>query len=537
MECPSCHHQNPGESRFCGECGSSLIRDVTCPSCGHANPGGQKFCNACGNRLGKSAVPAQRDPRAYTPKHLAEKILQSKSALEGERKLVTVLFADVRSSMAIAERLDPEEWSEIMQRVFRILAAGVERFEGFVDKFTGDGIMALFGAPIAHEDHAQRACYAALHLRDALKTYSDELRLARGLDFAVRIGLNTGEVVVGTIGDDLRMDYTAQGHTVGLAARMESLAPPGGVCVSEATARLVAGYVTLRDLGTSQVKGVSEPVRVFELQGIGQVRSRFDLARARGLTRFVGRDDDMAVLEQALAQARAGNGQVVGVGAEAGGGKSLLCFGLVERCRGRGLMVLQGAAVAHGRNIPLLPILQIFREYFGIAEQDSERTAREKIAGRLLLIDEGLREFLPVLFDFMAVPDPDRPARGVDPDARQRQLFNVMRRVVGRGQGAAVTFVEDLHWIDAGSAAWLEQMVDAAAGSKTMLLVTFRPEYHAPWMQKSWYRRLPLLPLSPQAIQELLRDLVGADPSIAGLAAAINACMDAKPSLAAQPAH
>src|SRR5262245_5207886 len=425
MECPACQYANPDDARFCGECGSNLIRETTCSRCGQSNPGGQKFCTGCGNHLATSAVPAERDPRDYTPKHLAEKILRSRAALEGERKLVTVLFVDVRSSMAIAERMDPEEWSQIMQRFVQILAAGVERFEGFVDKFTGDGIMALFGAPIAYEDHAQRACYAALRLRDELRRYSDELRLSRGVDFAARMGINSGEVVVGTIGDDLRMDYTAQGHTVGLAARMESLAPPGGVCVSEATARLVSGYVTLRDLGTSQVKGVSEPVRVFELQGIGQVRSRFDLARARGLTRFVGRDDDMAVLEQALAQARAGNGQVVGVGAEAGGGKSLLCFGLVERCRGRGLMVLQGAAVAHGRNIPLLPILQIFREYFGIAEQDSERTAREKIAGRLLLIDEGLREFLPVLFDFMAVPDPERAPRGLDPDARHRPLPNV----------------------------------------------------------------------------------------------------------------
>src|SRR5262245_27708554 len=532
MKCLGCHHENPDAARFCGECGSTLVRDVTCSSCGQSNRGGQKFCNGCGNPLGTPPAPATRDPRTYTPKHLAEKILPSKSALEGERKQVTVLFVDVRSSMEIAERMDPEEWSQVMQRFFQLLSAGVERFEGFVDKFTGDGIMALFGAPIAHEDHAQRACYAALHLRDALKTYSDELRLARGLDFAVRIGLNTGEVVVGTIGDDLRMDYTAQGHTVGLAARMESLAPPGGVCVSEATARLVAGYVTLRDLGTSQVKGVSEPVRVFELQGIGQVRSRFDLARARGLTRFVGRDDDMAVLEQALAQARAGNGQVVGVVAEAGGGKSRLCFEFVERCRARGLTVLQGAAAAHGRNIPFLPILQILRQYFGISEQEGDRAARERIAGRLLLIDEGLREFLPVLFDFMAVPDPERPARGVDPDARQRQLFNVMRRVVGRGEGAAVTFIEDLHWIDAGSAAWLEQIVEAAAGSKTMLLVTFRPEYHAAWMQKSWYRQLPLLPLSAEAIRELLRDLLGTDPSLAGLADAVHARTGGNPFFA-----
>jgi adenylate cyclase len=279
--------------------------------------------------------------------------------------------------------------------------------------------------------------------------------------------------------------------------------------------------VALRDLGTSKIKGAGEPVRVFELEGIGEIQSRFDLSRARGLTRFVGRDDDMAVLDQALEQARSGNGQVVGVVAEAGAGKSRLCFEFVERCRTRGLTVLQGSAVAHGRNIPLLPILQLFRQYFGISEQDGDRTAREKIAGRLLLIDEGFREFLPVVFDFMVIPDPDRPAPSVDPDSRQRQLFNVMRGVVEHGEGATVTFIEDLHWIDAGSEAWLGQMVEAAAGSNTLLLVNFRPEYHAAWMQKSWYRQLPLLPLSPEAIHELLGDLLGTDPSIAGLADAI----------------
>ena len=472
---------------------------------------------------GKSrAAEPERAPRDYTPKHLADKILRSKSALEGERKQVTVLFADVKGSMELAEQLDPEQWRGILERFFEILGEGVHRFEGTVNQYTGDGIMALFGAPIAHEDHAQRACYAALWLKDELRRYSDELRLSQGLDFAARLGIHSGEVVVGKIGDDLRMDYTAQGHTVGLAARMESVAPAHGVCVSEATAELVSGYVTLHDLGASQIKGASEPVRVFELEGMGEIQSHFDLARARGLTRFVGRDDDMALLDQVLEQACAGNGQVVGVVAEAGGGKSRLCFEFVERCRTRGLSALQGSAAAHGRNIPFLPILQIFRQYFGISEQDGDRTAREKIAGRLLLIDDDFREFLPVVFDFLAVPDPDRPATAVDPDARQRQLFNVMRRVFAHGEGATVTFIEDLHWIDASSEAWLGQMVEAVAGSKTLLLVNFRPEYHGAWMQKSWYRQLPLLPLSREAIGELLGDLLGADPSIAGLADAVH---------------
>ena len=521
MHCPTCDHENRASAKFCEECGERFAE--TCGTCGTQLRTAAKFCDECGAAtVAKPAAPAvERSPRDYTPQHLAEKILRSKSAIEGERKQVTVMFADVRGSMEIAQQIDPERWHNILSRFFEILSEGVHRFEGTVNQYTGDGIMALFGAPIAHEDHAQRACYAALRLRDELRHYADELRLSEGLDFAVRIGLHSGEVVVGKIGDDLRMDYTAQGHTVGLAARMESVAPAHGVCLSQSTADLASGYVEVRDLGSATVKGASEPVRVFELVGMGKIVSRFELSRSRGLARFVGRDGDMDVLEQAYAQAKAGNGQVVGVVAQAGTGKSRLCFEFAERCRARGLQVLAGTGVAHGKNIPFLPILQIFRQYFGISEQDSDRTAREKIAGRLLLIAEDFREFLPVMFDFMAVPDPENPAPSMDPDARQRKLFNVLHRVVERGKGASINLIEDLHWIDAGSEAWVEQMVDAVSGSQNLLIVNFRPEYHAKWMQKPWYRQLPLLPLGAEAIQELLDDLLGTDPSVEGLAALV----------------
>ena len=251
MECPRCHYANTDGARFCGECGASLTRDVTCSSCGHANPAGQTFCNGCGHRLDESARSAARDRPAYTPKHLVEKILASRTALEGERKQVTVLFADVKGSMDLAEQIDPEMFHQVMERVAALLAEGVHRFEGTVTQFTGDGLMALFGAPIAHEDHAQRACFAALHLSEELRRYAEELKRTKGLGFAVRMGINSGEVVVGTIGDDLRMDYTAQGHTVGLAARMEQLADPGKVSVTEHTAALVSGFFQLRPLGAA----------------------------------------------------------------------------------------------------------------------------------------------------------------------------------------------------------------------------------------------------------------------------------------------
>jgi class 3 adenylate cyclase/tetratricopeptide (TPR) repeat protein len=537
MPCPSCSHANPEGSRFCLECGHAL--GVSCGGCGAELPAGAKFCNQCGAAAGAATTspatappPArERSPLDYTPKHLAERILQSKSALEGERKQVTVLFADVKGSMELAEQVDAEAWHAILDRFFQILSDGVHRFEGTVNQYTGDGIMALFGAPIAHEDHVQRACYAALQLRDELRAYSDELRLSRGLDFSVRMGIHSGEVVVGKIGDDLRMDYTAQGHTVGLAQRMEQLAAAHSICMTETTAGRAEGYFDVRDLGEAAIKGVAEPVHVFELLGVGEQRTRFDVSRSRGLTRFVGRDADMKVLEQALEQAREGNGQVVGVVAEAGTGKSRLCFEFTERCRALGLRVMQGSGVPHGKNIPLLPILQVFRAYFGIEEEDDDRSAREKIAGRLLLIDETFRDSLPVVFDFMGVPDSERPAPAIDEEARERQVVGVMRKLVETGaeNDATVTLIEDLHWVDPGTDTWLEEMVEVAAGSQTLLLVNFRPEYHAGWMQKSYYRQLPLLPLGPEAVHELLADMLGDDSSIADLAEAVHARTEGNP--------
>jgi class 3 adenylate cyclase len=520
MSCTSCGHQNPAGARFCGACARPLAGAAVCPVCGTANPDAQKYCNGCGRALpGAAAAAPLREPRSYTPRHLADRILTTRTALEGERKQVTVLFADVKGSMELAEQVDPEVWHEIMDRFFVILADGVHRFEGTVNQYTGDGIMALFGAPIAHEDHAQRACWAALHLSEALRRYANELRLARGLNFSVRIGLNSGEVVVGKIGDDLRMDYTAQGHTVGLAQRMEQLAEPGKVFLTEHTARLVAGFFTLRDLGESAVKGVSAPLRVYELEGVGALRTRLDVARVRGFSRFVGRTEEMASLEAALGRAVAGTGQVIGVVAEAGVGKSRLCHEFTERARAQGIAVYDAHCVAHGRMIPFLPVLELLRGYFGITDQDGDEPARRKVAGTLLLLDPALTDALPLLLDFLGVPDPERPVPRMDPEARQRQLFELTRRLVHARsrREPAVLLIDDLHWIDGASEGFVETAVEALAGTRTLFLVNFRPEYHASWTQKSYYQQLPLLPLGPEAIAELLASLLGTDPSLAGL--------------------
>jgi adenylate cyclase len=488
---------------------------MDCTACGHANREEAAFCEACGSRL-----EGERSPRAYVPEHLVDKIRAGQRKAAGERKHVTVLFADVTGSMALAESVDPEAWQRIMDRFFALLCDGVHRFEGTVNKFTGDGIMALFGAPIAHEDHARRACYAALHLRDALAGYAGELRREHGLNFSVRMGLNSGEVVVGTIGDDLQLDYTAIGHTVGLAQRMESLAEPGHPYLTERTARLVGGFFALQNLGAFELKGVSEPATVFRLEGTGSLRTRLDVAGARGFSRFVGRQAELESLDAALAAALEGNGAVVGIVGEPGLGKSRLCRELVERCRARGIAVFEGHGVSHGKRIPLLPILELIRGSIGITEHDSEQATREKIAGRLLLLDDAFREDLPLVFDFLGVPDPERPPPRMDPEARQRRLFAIGRQLIESRsrREPAVHLLEDLHWFDEVSDAHLENNIEAVPGTRTLVLTTFRPGYHANWMESSSYRQVPLTPLGDVAADELLRDLLGADPSLDGLA-------------------
>ena len=521
MRCTGCGQENPSGARFCNACAAPL--SPVCAGCGAQNPPDAKFCSQCARPLAGAASPSkapQRAPRDYTPRHLAEKILQSKSALEGERKQVTVLFADVKGSLELTEKLDPEEWHAILERFFQILAEGVHRFEGTVNQYTGDGIMALFGAPIAHEDHAQRACYAALWLRDALRDYADELRVDRGLSFSVRMGLNSGEVVVGKIGDDLRMDYTAQGHTVGLAARMQQLAEPGKALLAGSTLDRAEGYFALRDLGETKVPGVEAPVRVAELEGVGRMRTRFDRSRARGLSRFVGRDEEMDRLEAALARSLAGDGQVVGLAAEAGAGKSRLCHELAERCRARGILVRSGAGVPHGRALPLEPVLEYHREIYGIASEDSAALARQKIAGFIAQLAPEELPALPLLFEFMRVPDPARPAPEQSADERRRTILELLRRLIAarsRQEPALIVF-EDLHWIDSETEEIIEGIVDAAAGTRTLFVVNFRPEYRAAWMGRTHYQQLALRPLDAAAATALLSDWLGPDPSLAGLA-------------------
>ncbi|PYM37154.1 MAG: hypothetical protein DME17_08175 [Candidatus Rokuibacteriota bacterium] len=498
---------------------------MSCPSCGQENPAAARFCNGCGARL--AAPPATTpEPRSYTPRHLVEKILASKSALEGERKPVTVLFADVARSMELAERVDLEEWHRLLDRLFRILADGVHRYEGTINQYTGDGIMALFGAPIAHEDHAQRACAAALEMARGLGALAEDVRREHGLDFAVRMGLNSGEVVVGRIGDDLRMDYTAQGHVVGLAARVQQLAPPGGVSVTEQTARLASGFFDLLDRGEHTLKGASVPVRVFDLRGPGPIRSRLEHSRARGFSRFVGREGELALLERALRDAQSGRPKVVLITAEPGAGKSRLCHEFVERSRG--VAVYRARALSHGRMLPFHAIVELGRSLFGVDEGASAADIRGAVERGLASAPPVGRIALAFWLELLGAPDPALAPSELEPETRRARLFESLHDLIQARarREPTVLWVEDVHWLDPASEAALEVLTKRllapeSPDSRALLLATARPEYRPAWSAR--VERLSLAPLASHDSSTLLDDWLGSDPALAPLRARIEA--------------
>ena len=472
----------------------------------------------------------ERAPLSYTPAHLTEKILQARPSLEGERKQVTVLFADLKGSMELLADRDPEEARSILDPVLARMMEAVHRYEGTVNQVMGDGIMALFGAPIAHEDHAIRACYAALAMQAALRRYSDEVRRTHGLAVHFRVGLNSGEVVVRGINNDLHMDYSAIGQTVHLAARMEQLAMPGSILLTPATLRLVEGLVQVHALGPIPVKGLVEPVEVTELVGVSALRRRLQAAVARGLTRFVGRQQELAALRQALERAGAGHGQVVAVVGEAGVGKSRLVYEFVHwrDCVGAGRspshhtpgwLVLESASVSYGKATPYFPVIDLLKRYAHVEEHDDLRTIRAKVTGQVVTLDAALQDTGPALLSLLdALPD-DSPFLQLDPPQRRQRTLAALKRVLLReSQVQPVLLVfEDLHWIDAETQALLDSLVESLPTARLLLLVNYRPEYQHGWGRKTYYLQLRLDPLPPASAEELLQALLGDDPSVAPL--------------------
>jgi len=490
---------------------------VACPRCTAINPRGQKFCDACGESLSSVGSSPARDARAYTPRYLVDRILTTRGALEGERKQVTVLFADLVDSMRLAERLGAEEWHRVLDRIFEIFSAGIHRFEGTINQFTGDGVMALFGAPVAHEDHARRACHAALSAMDELHAYAGTLR-ARGIELSVRMGINSGEVVVGKIGDDLRMDYTAQGHCVGLAARMEQLAAPGTVLLTESTARLVEGFFALADVGSRIMKGVSAEIRTFELRGIGSRRTRLDGSGLRGLSRLIGRQTELTWLDGILARAMESNGQVVGVIGEAGVGKSRLCLEFIQRCRARGVATNEVHCPSHGATVPWLAMRDLMRGYLGLAPDAAADSVRRSVEQQLLALDAGFANAVPLVLEILGVA-----ASGHPPERTAPQAATFMRRFF-RLQSMSrpgVLFLDDAHWMDRASEELVQVIAASVRGTPTLLLANFRPEYKPAWIGGPHYHQLALAPLGEEASRELLRDLLGSDDSLGELSARI----------------
>jgi class 3 adenylate cyclase len=357
VKCPRCQHENPPTAKFCVECAAPLARK--CTRCGSVLPPAAKFCPECSHPAG---APGPADsPKAYTPRHLAERILDSRSALEGERKQVTVLFADLKGSMELLADRDPEEARKLLDPVLERMMEAVHHYEGTVNQVMGDGIMALFGAPLAHEDHAVRGCYAAMRMQQAIRRYTEEVRRAHGIEIQIRVGLNSGEVVVRSIGSDLRMDYTAVGQTTHLAARMEQLATPGTIRLTANTLALAEGYVAVMSIGPIPVKGLAEPVEVYELTGAGAARTRLQAARARGLTRFVGRDTELDQLRRAAEEARRGRGRMVAVVGEPGVGKSRLYYEFIHSHHVQDWLILEAGSVSYGKATPYLPLADFLR--------------------------------------------------------------------------------------------------------------------------------------------------------------------------------
>ena len=514
MKCPRCQQENPAGQKFCGDCGARLTD--SCLACGAANPPGQKFCGECGAALSPGRARQLATPDAYTPKHLAERIIHSKAALAGERKQVTVLFADLKGSMELLADRGPEEARKLLDPVLERMIEAVHRYEGTVNQVMGDGIMALFGAPLAHEDHAIRACYAALRMQESIAQYAEEVFRSHGVPIQIRVGINSGDVLVRAIDSDLHMDYTAVGQTTHLASRMEQMATPGTILLAPATLQLAEGYVQVTARGPVAVKGLPGPIEIFVLTGASAQRSRLHVAAARGLTRFIGRDAEIEQIRRALDLARAGRGQLVAIVGEPGVGKSRLVYEFTHSHRTQDWLVLEAGSVSYGKATSYLPVIDLLKAYFKIHERETHREIREKVTGKLLTLDRALEPTLPALLALLDVQVEDASWQALDPAQRRQRTLNAVKNLLLResqNQPLLVVF-EDLHWIDAETQALLDSLVESLPPARLLLLVNYRPEYQHGWGRKTYYSQLRLDALPPESAGALLSALLGDDPTL-----------------------
>ena len=497
MQCLRCRAENDAQNAFCKACGAAL--QLKCNACGRSNRPDSRFCGHCGALLDYSAHPA------LSPNHL----LQALSVSGGELKRLTVLFADIRNSTSLIDSLgDPELGLRRLEPVLALMKDAVHRYDGIVNKVQGDGVMALFGAPKPHEDHAIRGCLAALAMQDAVARLGDP-----GLQ--IRVGLNTGEVVVQVVENSIYQTYDAAGVNVHLANRLEQMADESSILITGDTYAAARQFVEVSPLGVQTVRGISTPVEVFKVTGLLNAPASGVFRSGKRLTSLTGRSDQLAALELELAHAVKGEGRVVGVVGEAGLGKSRICFEFAETCRRQGIRVHETRVLSHGRATPFQPVLELLRDALSIRPNDNAEVSRQRVASQLCRRGD-FGETLPLVLDFLGLHDAAHPPSKQDAVTKHRLLAFIRQFVRSRPDDETVlVVVEDLHWIDQASEEFVDAMVDAIVGTKTLLLLNFRPGYAAPWMQRSHYRQVALEPLAATDSSTLLSELLGDDPSLA----------------------
>jgi class 3 adenylate cyclase/tetratricopeptide (TPR) repeat protein len=512
MRCSTCNSENPPATKFCGSCGNPLKN--RCVKCDAENPPQFKFCGECGSPLAGNVAGSTKlsTARLGAPEiRITSEQSDLETALEGERKTVTALFADIKGSMELMEDLDPEEARAIVDPSLRLMIDAVRHYDGHVVQSTGDGIFAMFGAPLAHEDHPQRALYAALRMQEDLRRYAATLREQGQPPIEIRIGVNTGEVVVRAIQTAQgHAEYTPIGHSTSLASRMQSVAATGSIAVTEYTRKLCEGYFTFRALGPTRVRGVSESVNVHEVTGLGPLRTRLQASARRGLSKFVGREAELAQMKRALELAKGGRGQIVAAVGEAGVGKSRLFYEF-QAVGHAGCLVLETFSVSHGKASAYLPLIDLLKNYFDIVQDDDERRRREKIAGKILMLDRVLEEILPYIFTLLEVPESDNQFARLDAEVRKRRTLEAIKRLLLREslKQPLIVIIEDLHWLDEGSRALLNLLVDSIGTARVLLLVNYRPEFTHNWGSKTYYTQLRLDPLGKESGEEMLKALLG----------------------------
>ena len=491
MQCPECHTENREQRRFCALCGTQL--NLTCASCGFANEPGEKFCGGCGIQIIADAPASEskfNSPSLYTPKHLAEKILQSKTTLEGEHKQVTTLFCDIANSTVLANRLGPEAMHALLNQFFELALTEVHRYEGTINQFLGDGFMALFGAPLAHEDHARRAALAALDVQRELEALVAQI----GQSIAVRMGLNTGEVVIGAIGDNLRMDYTAVGDNTNLAARLQQLAQQGQILVSNSTFQAIDGYCNTSSLGEFSLKGIREPVPVWEVLSGRGARTRLEIEAERGLTPFVGREHELMLLQNCFEKVQSGQGQMVFIVGEPGIGKSRLLLEFHRQLAAEATWC-EGHAISFGWSIAYHPLIDLLRRNFRIDENDSEEVIIEKIENGVLYLGDDLKPILPYIRYLLAVDPGDPAVKTMEPQLRRAEIFDALGKLTLRAAEIRpqVVVFEDLHWMDQATEFYLRYITDGIPAGRVLVILTYRPGYINPVEERTFQSRIGVL--------------------------------------------